>query len=129
MWLGLDFMARLTADESLVLHVYMEDFDGDPTFFSYSHFSIADSSDTYRLNISEYVGISRYDRLRSHHGREFSTYDSNNGHGSRCAYYYQGGWWFTACYNCYLNAEYIHIGVIRCGISAKYVVMKLKPRI
>ena len=39
-----------------------------------------------------------------HNGMQFSTFDADNdNYGDSCAYVYQGGWWYNACYRANLN--------------------------
>ena len=109
MWLGLDYIARLTAEEPVELHVYLEAFDGRWAYASYTDFQISNSSDNYRLHLSGYSGSVHYDGFSYHHGKTFSTYDKDNDLSrGNCAQYQGGGggWWYGVCYNVNLNGEY-----------------------
>ena len=106
-WYGLDNIHYLTTrdDVELRIDMVMED-DGSELTWTYQTFTVAGANDKYTLTIGGGVGTG-VDRMNYHNGYQFSTYDNNNDQWSRnCAYFFQGGWWYNACYHANLNGPH-----------------------
>uniref|UniRef100_A0A4Q8K7U2 U54-Liphistoxin-Lsp1a_1 n=1 Tax=Liphistius sp. SGP-2016 TaxID=1905180 RepID=A0A4Q8K7U2_9ARAC len=108
-WLGNDNMNMLSTQETNLLRVNLEAFDGDTLNLSYSSFLVAGESDRYRLQLGTVVGTPSpaANSLRYHSNHPFSTYDrKNDAFEQNCASTYKGGWWFNGCYFGFLTGEY-----------------------
>ena len=135
-WLGLENIYRLTATETVELHIYMERFDGIWAYAAYRELSISDASDNYRLHVNGFSG-STGDSLGYHNRMQFSTHDRDNDITAiNCAALYSGAWWYRNCRSSdlngiYYNTETCYIGNIRwyslarCA-SLKKVIMKIR---
>ena len=55
-WLGNDKLHRLTGGGNMMLRVDVEDYDAVRAYAEYTTFSVADSSDNFRLAIGGYRG-------------------------------------------------------------------------
>ena len=107
-WYGLRNIHALTSRDDVELRIDMviED-DGSELSWTYQTFRVAGASDKYRLTIGGKQGTG-FDAIAWHNGQQFSTYDSDNdGHRNAiCAFVYQGGWWYNACYRSNLNGPH-----------------------
>ena len=56
-WLGLDQIYRLTKSGQNVLRVDLMDFDNTTAYAKYGSFSVASESENYRLNVTDYSGM------------------------------------------------------------------------
>ncbi|KAG9477677.1 hypothetical protein GDO78_012927, partial [Eleutherodactylus coqui] len=110
-WLGNEHLHRLTNSGSYQLRFDLEDFEGNRTYATYSHFKIESESDQYILRYGSYTEGTAGDSLETQKDQAFSTRDQNNDKSSRaeqsCAEYYKGGWWFESCHFSNLNGEYL----------------------
>ena len=57
LWLGLDKIHRLTADNNSMLRVNLEDFEGNTRFAEYNMFGVLNENNMYRLNLGSYSGM------------------------------------------------------------------------
>jgi len=57
LWLGLDKIHRLTADNNSMLRVDLEDFEGNTRFAEYNMFGVMNENNMYRLNLGSYSGM------------------------------------------------------------------------
>ena len=55
-WLGLDKIHLLTADNSSMLRVDLEDFEGNTRYAEYSMFGVMSENDKYKLILGSYSG-------------------------------------------------------------------------
>ena len=53
-WLGLDKIHRLTSNDSNMLRVDLEDFEGSTRFAEYDTFRVMSEKDKYKLNLGAY---------------------------------------------------------------------------
>jgi len=84
----------------------MTDTRGNNWSAEYSHFTISDGNDGYRLEISGYQGNAT-DSLSYHNGHQFSTADRDQDNSTtNCAIDYEGGWWYTHCQHANLNGKF-----------------------
>ena len=107
-WLGLDNIHVHTASGLSSLLIELEAYDGDTAYALYDNFTVADSSDKYRLHISSYHGTAG-EQLIYNNNMQFTTSDSDNDLATdkNCASaYLMSGWWYTACSQCNLNGIY-----------------------
>ena len=110
LWWGLQNLWKLTGAEErqYELRVDLEDFDGERRYAAYTRFSVGSDSEGYRLSISGYSGTAG-DSLSNHNGTRFSTTDNDQDIGDdNCAQFFKGGWWFSDCYESFLNGRYLH---------------------
>ena len=119
-WLGLGKINRLTKEQSNTLRVDLGDFDGNTSYAQYTTFSVGDNTTEYTLTVGGYSGTAGDSLTNSspkygiHNGRKFSTRDNDNDSypSLNCAQYYNGAWWFNACFHSHLNGLYHHNGII-----------------
>jgi len=106
-WIGLKTINALTSPGNQELRIDMEDWDGVKKYAQYSTFSISNATDSYRLNVSGYLGNAG-DYLKHHNGMKFSTNDKENDEDRRrnCAQEFHGGWWYKRCSFSNLNGYY-----------------------
>ena len=83
--------------------------DGNGMTWIYHKFKVDGSNEKYRLHIGEAKGPPNgYDAMAQHDGMLFTTHDNDNdvlGDNS-CANVYQGGWWFSSCYQSFLTGAH-----------------------
>ena len=107
-WYGLRNIHALTSrdDVELSIDMVMEDDDSELSW-TYQTFRVAGASDKYRLTIGGGEGTGR-NSMEGHDGQRFSTYDSDNDNysGGSCSFLYQGGWWYSSCYDSNLNGPH-----------------------
>ena len=108
-WLGLSKIHRLTANTShtTMLRVDLGDFDGNIAYANYGTFRVGDSISKYTLTVYGYNGTAG-DSLGGHNQKPFTTKDQDNDDHSSytCGRITRGAWWYHACYNSNLNAQY-----------------------
>nr|AJQ21506.1 fibrinogen-related protein 10 [Mytilus galloprovincialis] len=111
-WLGNDYIHALTNNGLHMVHFILEPFNDTVRYADYSIFHIDDESTKYLLNVTGYSGnagdcldVDNIDGRTN--GMKFSTKDQDNDRWSdNCATLDKGGWWYSACEYCNLNAEY-----------------------
>ncbi|XP_069097337.1 angiopoietin-related protein 7 [Pleurodeles waltl] len=109
-WLGNENIFRLT-QRPTTLRVEMEDWEGRSSYAQYSHFSISDGFNSYRLLLGEYNGTAGRDSLRYHNNTAFSTKDKDNDKClDHCAQLRQGGYWYNCCTDSNLNGVFYRKG-------------------
>ena len=64
-WLGLDKIHRLTPDNNNMLHVDLEDFEGNTAYAEYNMFGVISENDKYKLILGSYSGNFFFSRLVS----------------------------------------------------------------
>ncbi|KAL9974204.1 hypothetical protein ACROYT_G011217 [Oculina patagonica] len=108
-WLGNDKINRLTSDETNMLRVDLEDFEGNTRYAEYSTFGVMMSEDDkYKLILGSYSGTAGDSLSSKHNGQPFSTQDQDNDSLSSgsCAKEHHGAWWYAQCHQSNLNALY-----------------------
>ena len=115
MWIGLENMHILAGPEKeMVLQIKLKHLKyGNITYYgNYCKFTIASEKNGYQLNALGYWGTAgdgfSFINRPMQNGMKFSTKDVDNDEmmGSNCAVAYKGGWWYSGCHNCQLNAMY-----------------------
>ncbi|XP_078329267.1 fibrinogen-like protein A isoform X1 [Crassostrea virginica] len=110
-WIGNDMIHQLTKNETQVLRVELERFNGEKGYAEYSTFIVGDELSKYKLTVSGYNGTIG-DNLSYHSGSMFSTRDQDNDYRSdHCSQYYHGAWWYYSCHLSNLNGKYMGPGV------------------
>ncbi|XP_067939506.1 microfibril-associated glycoprotein 4-like [Watersipora subatra] len=107
-WLGLDKIHALTSTNTK-LSILLKTVDGNTESGIWQSFYINDSSDGYRLSISNdgYRGSLGAFCLDYHNGMKFSTPDRDQDNNvDNCAQEYKGGWWYNSCLFVILNRVY-----------------------
>nr|XP_058952653.1 microfibril-associated glycoprotein 4-like [Pocillopora verrucosa] len=105
-WLGLDKIHRLTSNDSNMLRVDLEDFEGNTAYAEYNTFHVKSENDKYRLIRGSYSGNASSSLS---HDRPFTTRDRDNDHDTKrnCAIAFNGAWWYSACHASNLNGLYL----------------------
>ncbi|XP_049548315.1 fibrinogen-like protein 1 [Anopheles darlingi] len=110
-WLGLERIHQFTKKHNCELLVELIDFNSTFKHAWYDSFAIGSAAEGYNLKtLGTYKGTAG-DSLKQHKGMKFSTpdRDKDSSAGSNCAKEYQGGWWFHACHNSFLNGLYRNV--------------------
>ncbi|XP_003431188.1 angiopoietin-related protein 7 [Ornithorhynchus anatinus] len=109
-WLGNEHIHRLSRRPT-VLRVEMEDWDGDVRYAQYSHFTLSNELNSYRLFVGNYGGTAGRDALHYHNNTAFSTKDKDNDKClDNCAHFRKGGYWYNCCTDSNLNGIYYRQG-------------------
>ena len=120
MWLGLDRISRLTANDKTKLLITMRPKRApyQTVFAEYQNFNLGNEETNYTLHLE---GYSKYStagdslipteayQFHNLDGMQFSTFDrdndvSENGH---CAFKYKSGWWHNRCFLANLNGLFL----------------------
>ncbi|XP_033630602.1 ficolin-2-like [Asterias rubens] len=115
-WLGNDNLLKLTSDDPKQiweLRVDIADWDNLVAFAKYNSFKV--SGEKYILYVGDFcINSSAADSLTYHHGRPFTTFDSDNDRlvEDNCARKYVGAWWFNNCVLSHLNGVYYQTGEV-----------------
>ena len=102
--------------------LYMETFEGECVYLTYTGFVIQDADEYYLLNSSltplytPDTIIS--DTMRTMEGANFTTHDQDNDINDRsnCGVIKASGWWFTNCGQGNFNGPYGVTDCTKCGI-------------
>ncbi|XP_013781886.1 techylectin-5B-like [Limulus polyphemus] len=106
-WLGNDVIFALTNQDSMVLRIDLEDFEGGKRYAEADEFLVKSERELYRMSFKTYKGDAG-DSLTEHKNMPFSTTDNDNDKwGKNCADFYKGGWWYNACHHSNLNGLYL----------------------
>ncbi|XP_060072909.1 ryncolin-1-like [Ylistrum balloti] len=118
-WIGNENMHLLTLSQRYKLRIELTQASGDQGYAEYNSFTISSEVEFYRLEISEFSG-NIYNSFQHHNNKKFSARDKDNDDRIpvNCASYLKGGWWFSTCYQVYLNGIY-GVGYITNSINWK----------
>ena len=114
-WIGLENMHFLAMSERrMVLQIKLKHLRyANITYYAnYCKFTIDSEKNGYRLNADGYWGNAgngfSFTNGPRHNGMKFTTMDVDNDEdpNSNCAVSYRGGWWYSGCHSCQLNAIY-----------------------
>ncbi|MBN3301026.1 ANGL7 protein, partial [Amia calva] len=109
-WLGNANIFRLTRQPS-ILRIELEDWEGATRYAEYSHFSLSNEVNSYKLFIANYSGNAGQDSLRYHNNTNFSTKDKDNDKCvDNCADRRKGGYWYNCCTDSNLNGVFYRYG-------------------
>uniref|UniRef100_F7ANP9 Angiopoietin like 7 n=2 Tax=Monodelphis domestica TaxID=13616 RepID=F7ANP9_MONDO len=109
-WLGNENIYRLSRRPT-TLRVEMEDWEGDVRFAEYSHFTLSNELNSYRLFVGNYSGNAGRDALLYHNNTAFSTKDKDNDKClDNCVQLRKGGYWYNCCTDSNLNGIYYRHG-------------------
>ena len=137
LWMGLDYMHRITSAKNYKVKVSMEAFNGDTAYAVYETFAVGDSASEYILTIAGYSGTAG-DALdgegASLNGLKFTTYDNDNDHktDNNCARQFKGAFWAKSCYAANPNGPYnndadpipIALGIVWLSFKTFYESLK-----
>uniref|UniRef100_A0A8B9BMT7 Fibrinogen C-terminal domain-containing protein n=1 Tax=Anser brachyrhynchus TaxID=132585 RepID=A0A8B9BMT7_9AVES len=108
-WLGTEYIHQITKQKVYQVRFVIWDTKNNIKFADYNLFSVEDESHGYRLRLGSYTGTAG-DAMTSdnpntmHDNMKFSTKDRDQDtYSKNCAYSYEGGWWYSACYSVRLN--------------------------
>ncbi|KAJ8016422.1 hypothetical protein DPEC_G00007050 [Dallia pectoralis] len=108
-WLGNDNIFRLTRQPS-TLRIEMEDWEGETRYAEYSHFTVKNELNSYKLLIGNYSGNAG-NSLRYHNNTNFSTMGKDNDKCvDDCASIRKGGYWYNCCTDSNLNGVFYRHG-------------------
>ncbi|XP_035238096.1 angiopoietin-related protein 7 [Anguilla anguilla] len=109
-WLGNDNIFRLTRQPT-VLHVELEDWEGEVRHAEYKYFTLSNELNSYKLFIAGYSGNAGQDSLRYHNNTNFSTKNKDNDKCvDDCAQLRKGGYWYNCCTDSNLNGVFYRYG-------------------
>ncbi|XP_062593962.1 ficolin-1-like [Saccostrea cucullata] len=108
-WLGNEVIHQLTAIDSNKLYIELKDTSLRSFHARYESFSIGPETDEYRLHVAgNFSGNVTHDYVTRGsyilNGQPFVTPDRPDQ--AQCASRLDGGWWFNACENVYLNGPF-----------------------
>ena len=128
LWLGLDYIHRITSSEDHKLKVQMEAFNGDSAYAVYDTFGVGDAASKFILTLAGYSGTAGDSLTPSSHnlnGYKFTTYDNDNDDiDSNCAIKYKGAFWAKACYAANANGPYKNSNPIPFAIGITWRAFK-----
>ncbi|NWX92650.1 FGL1L protein, partial [Nothoprocta pentlandii] len=108
-WLGTEYIYQIAKHKVYQVKFVIQDATGSTKFADYNLFSLEDESHGYRLRLGSYTGTAG-DAMTSdnpknvHNSMKFSAKDRDQDtYRGNCAYSYEGGWWYSACYSVRLN--------------------------
>ncbi|ESN94639.1 hypothetical protein HELRODRAFT_95790 [Helobdella robusta] len=104
-WIGNDNLYQMTSTSRYKLVVVMENYNETLVCAAYDSFRIGSPDNNYTLYVANYSGNAGDSLILTHNGMPFSTFDNNHDN-FNCAVFYRGGWWFHACFSCFLNGLY-----------------------
>ncbi|XP_051844536.1 angiopoietin-related protein 7 [Antechinus flavipes] len=109
-WLGNENIYRLSRRPT-TLRIEMEDWEGDIRFAEYSHFTLSNELNSYRIFVGNYSGNAGRDALLYHNNTAFSTKDKDNDKClDNCVQLRKGGYWYNCCTDSNLNGIYYRHG-------------------
>ena len=107
-WYGLETIYCLTTREDVELRIELGNGTKPSIVWTYQLFKVGGAETNYQLTIGQGQGVgSTHDAMADHNGMSFSTPGhENNPHGINCAVLHGGAWWYNACHQANLNANY-----------------------
>uniref|UniRef100_A0A8V5GM00 Uncharacterized protein n=1 Tax=Melopsittacus undulatus TaxID=13146 RepID=A0A8V5GM00_MELUD len=134
-WLGTEYIHHITKQKVYQVRFVIWDATDNIHFADYNLFSVEDEPHGYRLRLGSYSG-SAGDAMTSdnprkvHNNMKFSTKDRDQDTyrgNCNCAYSYEGGWWFSACYSVRLNFKGGMTWGSLCKGNCKSSLILIKP--
>ncbi|XP_076330645.1 techylectin-5B-like [Tachypleus tridentatus] len=105
-WSGNGVIFSLTNQDSMVLRVDLEDFEGSRRYAEFEGFLVRSEIELYKMSYKTYKGDAG-NSLAPHQNMMFSTKDKDNDkYSGSCAHNHKGGWWYNSCHRCNLNGLY-----------------------
>ncbi|XP_051858584.1 fibrinogen-like protein 1 isoform X6 [Drosophila albomicans] len=130
MVLQIFLVATTTGDERFELYIHLVDLDGRTFNARYDDFKISDEDNGYALSLGKFNGTIE-DAMRYSENMKFTTFDHDNDEDDdNCADWFESGWWYKACSDCYLNVPNRNLGWWDADnyISLKEVKMIIRPK-
>ena len=125
-WYGLKALHCLTGQGGWEMRIDIKLDNGTSHFFQYEQFKVASTEENYKLTVGGFQG-SATDKLTSHSGMNFTTYDRDNDRHVRhnCALWpggATGGWWYDRCGGIWANnqRDYRILGINLRGKDGHY---------
>ncbi|KAM8797247.1 fibrinogen-like protein 1-like protein [Eudromia elegans] len=132
-WLGTEYIYQIAKQKVYQVKFVVEDATGSAKFADYNLFSLEDESRGYLLRLGSYNGTAG-DAMTSdnpnkvHDNMKFSTKDKDQDtYSKNCAYSYEGGWWYSACYSVRLNFKGGLTWGSLCNGNCKSSLILIKP--
>uniref|UniRef100_UPI0037E994C3 angiopoietin-2a n=1 Tax=Semicossyphus pulcher TaxID=241346 RepID=UPI0037E994C3 len=111
LWLGNEFVSRLTSQRSYKLRIQLGDWEGNSGFSQYDQFTLDSEAQNYRIHLKGFSGTAGKISSIGQPGSDFSTKDADNDKCvCKCSQLTTGGWWFDACGPSNLNGMYYQQG-------------------
>ena len=107
-WLGNDKIHQLTSRGSHSFQfVFYYGIERKLSNGTYGRFQVANETDNYRIEVSQFIGGNGGDAFSPHNGMGFSTPDRDNDITTGfCAQDYKNGFWFAKCWCIHPNGLY-----------------------
>ncbi|XP_074427862.1 uncharacterized protein LOC141746170 [Larus michahellis] len=132
-WLGTEYIHQISKQKVYQVRFVIQDSTDNTNFADYNLFSVEDESHGYRLRLGAYSGMAG-DAMTSdnpktmHDNMKFSTKDRDQDtYSKNCAYSYEGGWWYSACYSVRLNFKGGMTWGSLCKGNCKSSLILIKP--
>uniref|UniRef100_A0A8C3JSQ6 Fibrinogen C-terminal domain-containing protein n=1 Tax=Calidris pygmaea TaxID=425635 RepID=A0A8C3JSQ6_9CHAR len=132
-WLGTEYIHQIAKQKVYKVRFVIQDSTDNTNFADYNLFSVEDESHGYRLRLGSYTGTAG-DAMTSdnpktmHDNMKFSTKDHDQDtYSKNCAYSYEGGWWYSACYSVRLNFKGGMTWGSLCKGNCKSSLILIKP--
>ncbi|XP_075296620.1 angiopoietin-related protein 6-like [Opisthocomus hoazin] len=132
-WLGTEYIHQIAKQKVYQVRFVIQDSTDNTNFADYNLFSVEDESHGYRLRLGSYTGTAG-DAMTSdnpktmHDNMKFSTKDRDQDtYSKNCAYSYEGGWWYSACYSVRLNFKGGMTWGSLCKGNCKSSLILIKP--
>ncbi|XP_025966673.2 fibrinogen-like protein 1-like protein [Dromaius novaehollandiae] len=132
-WLGTEYIYQIAKQKVYQVKFVIQDATNTTKFADYNLFSLEDESHGYRLRLGSYTGTAG-DAMTSnnpnnmHDNMKFSTKDRDQDtYSKNCAYSYEGGWWYSACYSVRLNFKGGMTWGSLCTGNCKSSLILIKP--
>ncbi|XP_062448835.1 fibrinogen-like protein 1-like protein [Rhea pennata] len=132
-WLGTEHIYQIAKQKVYQVKFVIQDATNTTKFADYNLFSLEDEPHGYRLRLGSYTGTAG-DAMTSnnpnnvHDNMKFSTKDRDQDtYSKNCAYSYEGGWWYSACYSVRLNFKGGMTWGSLCTGNCKSSLILIKP--
>ncbi|NXP10963.1 FGL1L protein, partial [Thinocorus orbignyianus] len=132
-WLGTEYIHQITKQKVYQVRFVLFDAANNTRFADYNLFSVEDESQGYRLRLGAHSGtaedaMASKSPSASHDNMKFSTKDQDQDtYSKNCAYSYEGGWWYSACYSVRLNVKGGMTWGSLCNGNCKASAILIKP--
>ncbi|XP_060667053.1 fibroleukin-like isoform X2 [Drosophila nasuta] len=105
-FLGLEKLHRITSLQRFELYIHLAARNGSTYNARYDNFKISDEDNGYALSLGKFKGTI-VDGIGYFENMKFTTFDHDNDKDDNvnCAAWYESGWWYKFCSNCYISLK------------------------